>query len=317
MNDELLIKFLLNEATVAEKVQVQEWIAASAENEKYYQQFERIWNESAELTKVAEVDEEAAWQKFRQRVDEKQPAVLVVKKLKPSRIWMQVAAVFVICFGTWLAYQQFGGRYTNLSSHDLVLNQKLPDGSELVLNKNTSISYATDFKTNRKVQIETGEVFFDVAKDRSHPFIIDINDVKVEVVGTSFNIKKLNSTVEVIVESGIVKVSRGEQQLTLTKGERVFLSDEKKLVKKQTEDELYNYYRTGIFVAQNTPLPKLVKVLSEAYGIKISLSEAAKKDSIFTTLPLKYSLEKNLENICKGLDLKMQRNQDEILLSKK
>ncbi|RZL42785.1 MAG: DUF4974 domain-containing protein, partial [Pedobacter sp.] len=190
-------------------------------------------------------------------------------------------------------------------------------GSQLVLNKNTSISYATDFKTNRKVEIKSGEVFFDVAKDRSHPFAIDVSEVNVEVVGTSFNIKKVKNTVEVIVESGIVKVSRGKQQLTLTRGESIFLSDEKELIKTQTEDELYNYYRTGVFVAKNTSLPKLANILGEAYGTKITVSNEARKDNIFTTLPLKYSLEQNLETICKTLDLKMQRNQNGILLSKK
>lgn len=317
MNDELLIKFLLNETTAEEKAQVQEWIVASADNEKYYKQFERIWNESAALTENHEVDEELAWQKFKQRVDEKQTAEPIVRKIKPIAIWLRVAAVFVLCFGAWLVYQQFGGGYTNVTSNDLVLNQTLPDGTQLVLNKNTNISYATDFKTNRKVEIKSGEVFFDVAHDRSHPFVIDINDVKVEVVGTSFNIKKNKNSVEVIVESGIVKVYKGSSELKLAKGERILLSDEKELVKMQTEDELYNYYRTGIFVASNTPLSKLAETLSDAYGTKISVAENIKREKIFITLPLKYSLQKNLQEVCLTLDLKMQRNQDEILLSKK
>ncbi len=317
MNDELLIKFLLNETTAEEAKQVHEWIAASDENQRHFEQFERIWNESAALTESSNVDEELAWQKFKQKVDEKQPAQPIVRKLKPITVLMRVAAVFVLCFGAWLVYQQFGGNYTDLASNDVVLNQTLPDGSRLVLNKNTNISYAANFKTNRKVEIKNGEVFFDVAHDRSHPFVIDINDVKVEVVGTSFNIKKHQNNVEVIVETGIVKVKRASDELTLTKGERVFLSDEKELVKTQTEDELYNYYRTGVFVASNTSLSKLAETLTEAYGTKISLSGDIKNEKIFITLPLKYSLQKNLEQLCLTLDLKMQRNQSEILLSKK
>lgn len=316
MNDELLIKFLLKETTAEEVAQVQQWIVASAENEKYYRQFERIWNESAALTQTSAVDEEAAWQKFKKRVEEKQ-TVPIVKKLKPTTIWLRVAAVFVLCFGTWLAYQQFGNQYTDVASHDLVLNQQLPDGSQLVLNKNTNISYAKNFKTNRKVEIKSGEVFFDVAHDRSHPFIIAVNNIQVEVVGTSFNIKQLKNTVEIIVETGIVKVNKDGQQLTLTKGESISLKDDEPLVKKQTEDELYNYYRTQLFVTNNTPLPRLIATLNEAYDVKITLSEQIKNERISTTLPFKYTLEKNLTTICETLDLKMQRNQNEIFLSKK
>lgn len=318
MNDELLIKFLLNETTAEETIEVQQWIVASAENEKYYRQFERIWKESEVLSQSSPVDEELAWQKFKQRVDEKQTADPVVKKLKLTPIWLRIAAVFTLCFGAWLAYQQLGSQYINLTSQNLVLNKQLPDGSQLVLNRNTSISYASDFKTNRKVEIKSGEVFFDVAHDRSHPFTIDINNVKVEVVGTSFNIKRFKDAVEVIVETGVVQVNKEGQQLRLTKGESVLLKDDEKIsTKKNTEDELYNYYRTQLFVANNTPLPKLIEMLSEAYGTKISLSEQVKNDKISTTLPFKYSLEKNLGTICETLDLKMQRNLDEILLSKK
>ncbi|WP_293299309.1 FecR family protein [Pedobacter sp. UBA4863] len=323
MNDELLIKFLLNETTAEETAQVQKWIGASAENQKYYYQFERIWNESATLAESSEADEELAWQKFKQRLNERQLVQPVVKKIKTKPLWWQAAAVFVICFGAWAAYQQFVGGYTNLASTHLVVNKELPDGSQLVLNKNTNISYAADFKTNRKVKIKSGEVFFDVAHNRSHPFVIDIDEVKVEVVGTSFNIKKNKESVEVIVESGTVKITAqgqptGSKELRLTKGESVLLEEGKGIaVKKQTEDELYNYYRTALFVANNTSLARLVAILSEAYGEKISLSESVRNDKISTTLPFKYSLEKNLETICETLDLKKQRNQDGILLSKK
>ncbi|WP_343533410.1 FecR domain-containing protein [Pedobacter sp.] len=317
MNDELLIKFLLKETTTDEIKQVQDWVAESTENATYYQQLERIWNESADLAPANTVNEELAWQKFKQRVEEKS-TVPVVKRIRHNVVWLRIAAVFVFCFGAWLAYQQFGNTYTDLESNEQVLNQALPDGSQLVLNKNTSISYITDFKTNRKVELISGEVFFEVAHDRSHPFVIAINKVQVEVVGTSFNIKRLKNAVEVIVESGIVKVNKGDEELKLTKGERVMLLDaDEKIVKEPVEDELYNYYRTQLFVTNNTPLPKVVNVLNEAYGSKVLLSDEVKSLGISTTLPFKYSLEENLKTICGTLNLKMQRNGDEILLSKK
>ena len=317
MDDELLIKFLLNETNTAENEEVQNWIAASVENEKYYRQFERIWKESEALAETSEVDEEVAWQKFKRRVDEKQAAAPIIKKIKPAQLWLRIAAVFVICFGGWLFYQNLNG-YTDLASNNVVLNQELPDGSKLVLNKNTNISYAKNFKSNRKVQLQQGEVFFDVAHDRSHPFVIDIKDVKVEVVGTSFNIKRFENAVEVIVETGIVKVNKDGRQLELTKGESVLLKDDEEItVKQKTEDELYNYYRTQLFVTNNTPLPKLITTLNDAYGVEISLSEQVKKERISTTLPFKFSFEKNLGTICETLDLKMERNGNEISLSKK
>jgi ferric-dicitrate binding protein FerR (iron transport regulator) len=317
MNDELLIKFLLNETNSDEATLVKTWIAANSENAKYYKQFERIWNESAALAKQSAVDEELAWQKFKLKVNSAPVVAPIVKKLSIGAVLLRVAAVFLVCTGVWLVYQNWFGT-TMISSEQEIVQQQLPDGSNLTLNKNTNISYAGNFKRNRKVEIKSGEVFFDVAHDRSHPFTIKVEDVEVEVVGTSFNIKKSNAGVEVIVESGIVSISKDGRQLRLTKGESILLgAGTQHLEKRTTTDELHNYYRTGIFVANNTSLSKLTNVLADAYGEEIVLSDDIKGEKIFTTLPLKYTLDKNLQRICETLDLKMQRNQGKILLSKK
>jgi ferric-dicitrate binding protein FerR (iron transport regulator) len=317
MNDELLIKFLLKETTAEENQQVQDWLAASEENAAYFAQFARIWNESATLSDLTAVNEEAAWQRFKNRVAQKE-APAPVTKLKPNTVWLRIAAVVALCFGAWLAYQQFSNQYTQLASNGAVLNKALPDGSALVLNKNTRLSYATSFAGNRKVKLISGEVFFDVAHDLSHPFVITMDDVEVQVIGTSFNIKRSHNKIEVIVESGIVKVRRDSQAINLVKGESILLTaNAKEMVKKPTPDELYNYYRSQLFVASNTPLPKLASVLSEAYNVNITLAPNVQGMRISTTLPATYTLDKNLATICETLDLKMQRNQNGISLSKR
>jgi len=317
MSDKLLIKFLLDETTAAENQEVKKWLASDVKNKAYYHQFERIWKESQVLAQVSEVDEEAAWQRFKRRVDQRQATVPLAKEPKPFRLWVRIAAVFIFCFATWFIYKNVG-TYTDVSSNDMVLSQALPDGSKLVLNKNTHISYAKNFKTNRNVEIEQGEVFFEVAHDRSHPFVIEIKNVKVEVVGTSFNIKRFKNAVEVIVETGKVNIYKDGEQLRLIKDERILLKDDERIAEKEkNEDNLHSYYRTQLFVTNNTPLPKLITTLNEAYGVEISLSDQAKDDRISTTLPFKFSLEKNLKTICETLDLKMKRNQNKISLSKK
>ncbi|MCJ0743166.1 FecR family protein [Pedobacter montanisoli] len=322
MDDELLIKFLLKETSEKENAEVQDWISADGENEKYFKQLEQIWNESAGLAIQSSVDEELAWQKFKTRVVPKEenilPAQLKVKRNNSNLKWLSIAATLFIVAGAWLVYSLIGSGYTEVSSEALVVNKALPDGSQLVLNKNTTLSYADDFKQNRKVLLLRGEVFFDVAHDRSHPFTISMDQVNVRVVGTSFNIKRNANSIEVIVESGVVKVKKNQSEISLVKGERITIGTDAKaqLVKQVNEDELYNYYRTQLFVARNTPLYRLVNVLNEAYGVQIVPADDIKGLRIYTTLPFN-NLDKNLNNICDALDLEIQRNQNQILLSKK
>lgn len=313
MNDELLIKYLLNESNSEENDEVRHWLALSQENATYLAQLERIWVESKTLGVKSEVDVNAAWSKFKSRANEV-PTV----KLKPLTTWMRIAAVFVVAIGSLGLYTVFkAGGYTDLNANNQVFSQVLPDGSELTLNRFSHIKFANNFKSNRSIQLDSGDVFFNVAKDKSKPFVIKIDKIAVEVVGTSFNIKHLKQQTEVVVESGIVKVSLGGSEVMLHKGEKVLIpKGATKLAKTLVNNQLYNYYRTNLFIADNTPLAVLAAVLSEAYGSTIEIDESVKDLTISTTLQYRKTLDENLEIIRGTLDkLKIKRNQNQIILS--
>lgn len=316
MNDELLIKFLLKETSEEENAEVQNWIAFSADNTTYFTQLSKIWNASGDIKEDTVLDESEAWLKFKSKADQipvkKQ---VVVKQLKQS-IWLKIAALFVLGLSIWTVYSLFGNStYQDVFSGDKVISQILPDGSELTINKNSEISFAKNFKSNRSIHLKKGDVFFNVAHDKNNPFVIEIDEVSVKVVGTSFNIKHLKDETEIIVESGIVKVNLGAEEIELIKGERIRIqAGAKKLIKKQSDNQLYNYYRTKLFVAQDTPMSELIAILNEAYGGNVVLADDVKDSRIFITLELD-SLEKNLKYICDVMKLKISRNQHEILLS--
>lgn len=320
MNDEILIKFLLKETNEEEDRQVNEWLVADAENAKYFAKLEKLWQASGSIAPKEEPDVEAAWLKFKAKADalptQRKP---VVKPLQTNRRrWLSLAAALVLAIGGWTAYTLLRPAYIELSSSNLVFNQVLPDGSELTINKNTAMSYARNFENNRSIKLLHGEAFFKVAHDQSRPFVIDVGQVSVQVVGTSFNIKHLNrNQTEVVVESGIVKVRLGGEEVRLVKGERIFIGPAtKQLAKQQSKDQLYSYYRTGMFVSNNTPLHELVDILNEAYGSHVVVNDNV-RDLPFTA-PLKYgSLSKNLDIICDALDLEVVRNQQQLVLSKK
>ena len=168
------------------------------------------------------------------------------------------------------------------------------------------------------MRLEKGDVFFEVAHDRRNPFVIEIDKVNVQVVGTSFNIKHLKGETEIVVETGVVKVSLNNEEVSLIKGEKLLIDGKtKKMIKQQSTNQLYNYYRTKLFAAYNTPLSELIEILNEAYSSNVVLADPIKNLEFNSTLELNSSLDKNLELICETLGLKIIRNQKEILLSYK
>jgi transmembrane sensor len=84
----------------------------------------------------------------------------------------------------------------------------LDDGSVVTLN--TSSRLSVDFsKAQRLVRLEEGEALFDVAKDKSRPFIVEAGAAAMRAVGTSFTVKRVASNpVEILVREGVVEVSR-------------------------------------------------------------------------------------------------------------
>ena len=76
-------------------------------------------------------------------------------------------------------------------------NVILPDGSSVLLNRHSSLSYPKRFKSdNREVQL-TGEAYFEVSKDQKHPFIVQTEHINVQVLGTHFNVDAYRNSPEV------------------------------------------------------------------------------------------------------------------------
>ncbi|WP_431211206.1 FecR domain-containing protein [Puia sp. P3] len=195
--DDLLAKVVLGESTGEELRHVQGWRAESAANERYFQDFRRIWEESRNLAVKSEVDEEVAWDSFRRRVkdgerslvDEGEAPMVEMKPRRSYRWLVAAAAILFIAVGGWFFY---GGRpvqYLAVSSGGQVLLDTLPEGSLVTLNKQSSIRYIKDFAgVDRGIDME-GEAFFAVARDKEKPFVVRTNGMTITVLGTSFNVK--------------------------------------------------------------------------------------------------------------------------------
>ncbi len=83
---------------------------------------------------------------------------------------------------------------------------QLPDGSVVLVRGDSKVSH--DFSgTERRVILGAGEAFFSVAKDPTHPFIVEASGVAVRAVGTAFNVRRDNNGINLIVTEGRVRVA--------------------------------------------------------------------------------------------------------------
>lgn len=320
MTDDLLIKYLLQETDQQENQLIEKWLL-EPENKKHFNHFEQIWEKSKLAGLESSTDENRAWERFKVLRANSEKAALktsasVTQKLFSS-VWFKVAAVFLLVGGFWYTYSLNNTAYQQLSAGAQVVSKVLPDGSEITLNKNSDLSYSGNFKNNRNVRLNEGEVFFKVTHDKSHPFIIDADDVRIRVVGTAFNVKHRSNGTEVIVESGIVRVSHGGGFITLHQGEKVIISpNQEGMQKAAVNNQLYDYYRTKVFSANNTSLKDLIAVLNDAYQADIVIPDPQVQALTITTTFKAKQLDDILQIIAATHRLQISRKGKQVLLTR-
>jgi ferric-dicitrate binding protein FerR (iron transport regulator) len=319
INDDLLVKYLVGEADANESAEVQHWLDIDENNRKYYNDFQKIWDDSLHVVANKNtVNVDAAWERMQNRMHKTTDVPVRSISKSNSYSWIRIAASFVIIgMITYLGYALFGNRITQeeLVATTSVINATLPDGTNVTLNKNSSLAYTSRFEGNTRPVSMKGEVFFNVAHNKQKPFIIKVNDVTVKVVGTSFNVKNRNGKTTVEVETGIVKVSKKSDSVELRKGEKVIIDDmQPELIKGTNKDKLYGYYHDNELVCNETPLQELVDALNEIYDVNIIIEDPVLKEKQINTTFKDQSLGQILNVVSETFRVKVVRKNGQIII---
>ena len=308
------MKYLLGEASPEEDQAVMEWMNENATHREYYEQLGKIWDNSKKLAADSTLDVNRAWERFQSRVNGQNETPRTLKGNRFS--WMKIAAsiILIVSFGI-AAYFLINKNNEPIEmvsqTGQNILVDTLSDGSVITLNKKSTITYPSKFNGNTRNIALKGEAFFNVAPDRKKPFIISVNDVQVTVIGTSFNIKSENGNTEVIVETGIVRVTGSGKTVELIAGEKTIMhANDSNAAKEKVTDKLYNYYRSKVFVCDDTPLWKLVQVLNEAYDANIVIGRKELNDKKLNTTFNNESLDQVLEVIHLTFDITITKKED-------
>ncbi|MDX9748849.1 MAG: FecR family protein [Paludibacter sp.] len=149
----------------------------------------------------------------------------------------------------------------------------LPDKSTVWMNSNSKLIYSRGNNNSRNVQL-TGEAFFKVYKDSSSPFFVNVKNLKIEVIGTSFNVNaRLKSDiVETSLVEGSVKLSGDElsQDYYLKPNEKAVYSASKKLMTiEKTDNRVETAWKDNKLQFKSKSFDEVIKLIEEWYGVRI------------------------------------------------
>ena len=202
-------------------------------------------------------------------------------RLFSLRTLSAVAAIALLCFIGWNTYCYLQPvsiqTVTTLAETRTIL---LPDGTSVTLNHYSSLSYPKQFKSdNREVEL-SGEAYFEVSKNKKHPFIVQTETIDVQVLGTHFNVDAYpdNPDVKTTLLTGSVAVSNKNNSvhMVLKPNEvAIYNKVEQKLTCKVLEnagDEIS--WRHGEFIFDDLPLQEIARELSNSFGTTIHIADS-------------------------------------------
>ena len=160
----------------------------------------------------------------------------------------------------------------------------LSDGTIVYLNSESELRYPVNFVGRDRRVYLSGEAYFDVVQDEVHPFIVDMGNSSVRVLGTSFDVRAYADEDEVLTTlvQGSVKFSAGKEFVTLEPGKQAVLGKSGSIETREVDTYLYTAWKEGVFAFKRQRLEEIMKVVARWYDVNIFWENVSQKEVTFT-----------------------------------
>lgn len=232
--------------------------------------------------------------------DEIQLRIGKKKNFNPYLKYMAAASIlFLLGLGFFLRPNVLNQKQITFNTSSIPKSIQLSDGSKIYLAANSSFQYPEKFEGDqRTVSLLKGNAFFEVAKDKQHPFIIHSGEIQTRVVGTSFHIQLSKLNCKVIVVTGKVNVSGKGQSVDLVPNQEALFESQK--LTKQMADKafLVNWYNEDVTLDQTT-LKQVITILQYKYGVTFQYNN---EHVLATPLTVFIKKDATLENVLQQIN---------------
>jgi transmembrane sensor len=243
--------------TAADQQALEQWLDASTAHTVAFIRLESAWQRTGQLkalgagTPRGEVPSPDDWQLsavFRT------PEAAPKSRRSFNAGWAIAASIMLaIMVGVW--YVRWSGPSYS-TPVGAVASVPMTDGSTIWMNTDSEVRVALN-DHERRVRLDQGEAFFQVAKDASRPFIVGVDDTRVIAVGTAFSVRRNGDEVWVAVTEGEVKIeSKDRAAVPVLAGNLARTGRDRITLQPQAAADLEAAlsWRTGFLVFRETPL---------------------------------------------------------------
>lgn len=347
--DELILKYLQGEASNSESLQLLDWLRQNPENFSYYEEMRDAWFAAGILQAENESLINERYKKLHTRIQQSSaPSNTSLVSIRRFPQWLKIAAMLVVAFlvgalvssyPNWMTKGTVDKPVVVEAPYGSKLKMSLADGTQLWLNAGSRLSYSADYNhANRHVELE-GEAYFQVAKNKKLPFVVQARNVEVTALGTAFNLSAYadDNLLQATLVEGSIEVAENQEQVVLYPNQMITIDLQASLkgamayqIEKDINTKLYTSWTERRWIFDRENMLSFAKTIERRYDVEIIFAEESLKDykisgsieqqtlgqllkALQLTLPIAYeikdkevvlSIDKNLKQEYKSLILK-------------
>jgi transmembrane sensor len=300
VNWDTLLKYINNESSLAENGEVEAWLDEQTENQNLLSYLQKRKEQLHQPLKQTDIHNQ--WVLLLDRIFE-QPKTINKPRTNKGYWLMGVAASLLVVslLGWFYRSANNGNQLVMLQTSNARGGQVvLPDGSKVYMTADSKLTYTRDFDDKKRELHLYGEAFFNVKHNAQKPFVIyTTNNLKVTVLGTSFNIyARANQNTEVKVASGLVGVTVGNHTSLVKAGCQLsYLFANKQIALSQVAYNDAAALQNQTLFFKNDDALQIAEKLHRWYNIDFKVAPAAKSHPRFSG----EMQDTGLDDLLKGL----------------
>lgn len=319
---DLIIKELSGENSVEEQEKLRIWLTKDLENQQIFDSYEATWDEMDRVKGKSSREVDMEWERLEKSIDFESSSLKTKERSLYGNMYRYAATLLIVVLAGFAVYYFLNvQRSEQLVAEIQIQEVKLSEGSIVTINSRTKLTYPKRFEKNKREVELSGEAFFQVAKDPDRPFIINAGDIRIEVLGTSFNVKAYEDQeeIEVTVSTGkvaVYSIDNPDERVILVKGEKaIFYKSNTKIEIFINEDINFDSWKTKQIIFEDTPMPEVIRIINEIYKSDLKLVGSQILDCPVTTTFDNQSLESILNVLESTLDLSIVHKGNSIEIS--
>jgi transmembrane sensor len=326
-HNERLAKYLSGEMNETESHGFEAEFFVSDENKISIEKMKKTWKAMEGYEDAKSHRTRRAWDKLYDRLQDEKliPAQRIALKSRFMHNFVRIAAVVVILLVTGAVVYLIMSRKPALEMVQLntgneanTIIKTLSDGSVIYIAQNSLFSYPEEFESgSRNVELK-GEAFFEIAPNAGRPFIIETDEVLIQVLGTAFNVKTQNGDgFELFVDRGKVKVTLkkdpSHSEMVIT-GEKISTIKNNLVKSKHIPNETTSWYKQRMHFKDES-LQNIINVLNRNFNTTFVLADNEIGKHRLTVTFQNETAATMTELICVTLNLKSQILNGAVVLS--